>query len=62
MASKAGSISYSISVRSVQTLDDYERAKNELPNIARSLVEGAGREIECVLLTSPADAYVPHAA
>lgn len=31
-------------------LDDHQRAKNELPNMARSLVEGAGREIERVFL------------
>lgn len=35
-------------------LDDYMRAKEELPNMARSLVEGAGREIERVFLTNPA--------
>ncbi|HEY7302251.1 MAG TPA: CBASS cGAMP-activated phospholipase [Xanthobacteraceae bacterium] len=40
-------------------LDDYARAKQELPNMARSLVEGAGREIESVFLTNPADPYVP---
>jgi len=40
-------------------LDDYLRAKEELPNMARSLVEGAGREIERVFLGTPADAYVP---
>jgi uncharacterized protein len=40
-------------------LDDYVRAKEELPNLARSLVEGAGREIERVFFAAPADAYVP---
>jgi patatin-like phospholipase/acyl hydrolase len=40
-------------------LDDYLRAKKELPNMARSLVEGAGREIERVFLTVAADAYAP---
>ena len=40
-------------------LDDYVRAKEELPNMARSLVEGAGREIKRVFLAAPADAYVP---
>jgi patatin-like phospholipase/acyl hydrolase len=43
-------------------LDDYVRAKEELPNMARSLVEGAGREIERVFLATPANAYVPCAA
>jgi patatin-like phospholipase/acyl hydrolase len=40
-------------------LDDYVRAKDELPNMARSLVEGAGREIERLFLAASADAYVP---
>jgi uncharacterized protein len=40
-------------------LDDYVRAKDELPNMARSLVEGAGREIERPFLAARADAYVP---
>jgi hypothetical protein len=40
-------------------LDDYRRAKEELPNMARSLVEGAGREIERVFLTSQAECYLP---
>jgi uncharacterized protein len=40
-------------------LDDYERAKEEVPNIARSLVEGAGREIERVFLGQMAEAYRP---
>jgi uncharacterized protein len=40
-------------------LDDYVRAKEELPNMARSLVEGAGREIERVFLATPAHAYTP---
>jgi hypothetical protein len=40
-------------------LDDYIRAKAELPNMARSLVEAAGREIERVFLDCPSDAYVP---
>jgi patatin-like phospholipase/acyl hydrolase len=43
-------------------LDDYKRAKEELPNMARSLIEGAGREIERAFLASPADQYVPCAA
>lgn len=40
-------------------LDDYPRAKEELPNMARSLIEGAGREIERVFLFSPAELYRP---
>lgn len=32
-------------------LDDHRRAKEELPNTARSLVEGAGREIERIFLS-----------
>jgi patatin-like phospholipase/acyl hydrolase len=40
-------------------LDDYRRAKEELPNMARSLVEGAGREIERVFLSTPAEVYTP---
>ena len=37
-------------------LDDFRRAKEELPNMARSLVEGAAREIERVFLADTADA------
>lgn len=40
-------------------LDDYLRAREELPNMARSLIEGAGREIERVFLGEPAQAYAP---
>jgi patatin-like phospholipase/acyl hydrolase len=40
-------------------LDDYRRARNELPNMARSLVEGAGREIETVFLKTTAEPYAP---
>ena len=40
-------------------LDDYVRAKEELPNMARWLVEGAAREIERVFLAAPAAAYTP---
>jgi uncharacterized protein len=43
-------------------LDDYLRAKEELPNMARSLVEGAGREVERVFLGSPAEIYTPCAS
>jgi len=41
-------------------LDDYRRARDELPNMARSLVEGAGREIARVFLVDPAGSYTPH--
>lgn len=40
-------------------LDDYTRAREELPAMARSLVEGAGREIARVFLSTPADLYLP---
>jgi patatin-like phospholipase/acyl hydrolase len=40
-------------------LDDYIRARDELPNMARSLVEGAGREIERVFLKTPVEPYRP---
>jgi patatin-like phospholipase/acyl hydrolase len=40
-------------------LDDYTRAKEELPEMARSLVEAAAREVERVFLGTPA---VPYAA
>ncbi|ODS03270.1 patatin [Methyloceanibacter marginalis] len=40
-------------------LDDYRRARDELPNMARSLVEGAGREIERAFLETTAEAFVP---
>jgi hypothetical protein len=40
-------------------LDDFRRAKEELPNMARSLVEGAAREIGRVFLADTADAYTP---
>jgi patatin-like phospholipase/acyl hydrolase len=42
-------------------LDDYLRAKEELPNMARSLVEGAGREIERDFFRNPADIFTPFA-
>lgn len=41
-------------------LDDYARAKEELPHMARSLVEAGGRDIERMFLHAKADAYVPH--
>jgi patatin-like phospholipase/acyl hydrolase len=40
-------------------LDDFVRARDELPAMARSLVEGAGREINRVFLATPAAEYVP---
>jgi patatin-like phospholipase/acyl hydrolase len=40
-------------------LDDYRRARDELPAMARSLVESAGREISRIFLAAEADAYVP---
>jgi len=40
-------------------LDDYLRAKAELPLMARSLVEGAGREIQRCFLNDEAAPYVP---
>jgi uncharacterized protein len=40
-------------------LDDYERAKDELPHMARSLVEAGGREIERLFLQDKADRYQP---
>jgi uncharacterized protein len=41
-------------------LDDYRRARDELPNMARSLVEGAGREIARAFLAEQVDTYTPH--
>jgi len=38
-------------------LDDHRRAKEELPAMARSLVDGAGREVERVFFADPADPY-----
>ena len=40
-------------------LDDYVRAREELPGMARSLVEAAGREIERMFLHDKADEYEP---
>lgn len=40
-------------------LDDWTRARDELPSMARSLVEGAGREIARDFLSEPADRYIP---
>lgn len=40
-------------------LDDYMRASNELPNMARSLVEAGGREIAQSFLKTKADTYAP---
>jgi hypothetical protein len=40
-------------------LDDYLRARTELPAMARSLVEGAGREIQRVFLNQKVAPYEP---
>lgn len=40
-------------------LDDYRRAREELPAMARSLVESAGREINRIFLRAPAERYEP---
>jgi hypothetical protein len=40
-------------------LDDHRRAREELPAMARSLVEGAGREVARVFFTDLADSYEP---
>lgn len=40
-------------------MDDYLRAKAELPLMARSLVEGAGREIQRNFLMDEVEPYLP---
>lgn len=40
-------------------MDDYRRAREELPAMARSLVEGAGREICRIFLEKEVEPYVP---
>ena len=40
-------------------LDDYERARSELPHMARSLVEASGHRISEIFLSSPAQKYDP---
>jgi Patatin-like phospholipase len=40
-------------------LDDFDRARHELPHMARSLVEAAGHQISATFLSAPALAYVP---
>jgi Patatin-like phospholipase len=40
-------------------LDDFERARAELPHMARSLVEAAGHEVACLFLSEPAMPYRP---
>ena len=40
-------------------LDDYERAKTELPPMARSLVEASGQRIAGQFLSSLAERYIP---
>lgn len=41
------------------SMDDYQRAKSELPAMARSLVEGAGHHVRTMFLNGPAVAYEP---
>lgn len=41
-------------------LDDYPRPREELPALARSLVEGAGREIARVLFADTVDAFTAY--
>ena len=43
----------------IKGIDEYMRASNELPNMARSLVEAGGREIAQSFLTTKADTYAP---
>lgn len=40
-------------------LDDFRRARDELPQLARSLVEGAGPEIERTFLCDEVEPYTP---
>jgi hypothetical protein len=40
-------------------LDDYERAREKLPAMARSLVEACGREIQRMFLTERVAQYLP---
>ena len=40
-------------------LDDYARARDELPELARSLVEAAGHHVDGLLLRQPATRYQP---
>ena len=40
-------------------MDDYLRAREELPAMARSLVAGAGREISRLFLADVAEPYIP---
>lgn len=40
-------------------LDDHRRAREELPLMARSLVEGAGREVNRMFFSDLADSYSP---
>jgi patatin-like phospholipase len=41
-------------------LDDYRRAKSELPAMARSLVEASGHRVEQLFLGAPAHTYEPY--
>lgn len=40
-------------------LDDYIRARDELPGLARSLVEAGGQQIQQLFLESPAQEFIP---
>jgi hypothetical protein len=40
-------------------LDDYATAREQLPEMARSLAEAAGREVQRMFLVSEATAYQP---
>jgi hypothetical protein len=40
-------------------LDDHKRAREELPAMARSLAEGAGREIARTFFASEVDEFEP---
>jgi hypothetical protein len=43
-------------------LDDFERARGELPLMARSLVEAGGSHIAAMFLSSPVGSYMPSVA
>ena len=40
-------------------MDDFRRARDELPAMARSLVEGAGREISRIFFDREVEPYLP---
>lgn len=43
-------------------MDDYHRARDELPNMARSLVEAGGNEVARCFLAQPAETFIPVSA